>query len=255
MSRLTAAARGKGEERGTMARTRNPDLEGLVELDGLDRQVQRLRRELTDLPEELAGHEREVRRVEEEIEALRQLSVKTQTDVDRAELDMRANRDQIGKYRGQQNTAKTNEEYNALKSQILALEAKNDQLEDQALASYEKQDDVKAQDKAKRAELAKAQAELAKERGLIEVELAKVKAEVERLEAEREVVKARINPDITKLYERILDKSGGRALARIIGIKCQGCHLDVPSSRVGLAHTGSEVVTCPHCSRILYFDF
>lgn len=238
-----------------MPRTRSPDLDALVQLDQQDLRIARLQREIRDLPDDLRAHQREVAKIEKEIDLVQQREKACKKEIDERALDTRSNTDQIGKYRVQQNQAKSNDEYSALKRQIEAIEAKNRDLEDLALERYMELDELKARAAELQKVLATAKKALAAEEKVVEGELDKVRAELAEVQAEREEQKRRVNRDILTLYERILAKAAnGRALAGIEGGRCLGCHIEVPRERVGQAHDAQVIVSCPSCSRILFVE-
>lgn len=231
---------------------KHPDLARLVRVDALDQRILRLRRDIEDLPNDLARPQARVANLKKDLDAARLLVKETQKEVDRCELDTRSNLDQIGKYRMQQNQAKSNDEYAALKRQIEALEAKNGDLEDEALMGLERLDELKAKAKSAEQELKEAEADLAREKQGVDADVAKLAAERETLEAERAQALGEVTPEVRSVYERIHQKWNGRALALLQGAKCEACRIDVPTGLAGSVHVGRDIVTCPSCSRILY---
>lgn len=230
------------------------ELAKLRDLDRYDQKLLRLRRQLADLPLELAPTQKRVAEAEIELEQLRLLQKHLRKEIKSHELDTDTNNQQVGRYRSQQNTAKTNEEYAALKRQIEALERKNDDLEDKALLAYEKLDELARREKELLAAREKDRVTLAREQEEVDAETAKLGAEIEALEAERGQILRRLIPEFTRIYERLLERFGGRALATVEGKKCQGCFLDLPTQKLCAVHAGNEVVHCPQCNRILYLD-
>ena len=71
----------------------------------------------------------------------------------------------------------------------------------------------------------------------------------------KESFKAGLRPDIFKKYETIRAKRGGIGLAKVQDETCQGCYIHIPPQVYIILKRGvEELLTCPHCHRILYVD-
>lgn len=53
-------------------------------------------------------------------------------------------------------------------------------------------------------------------------------------------------------YERLRKAKGGVAVAGVREGLCNGCHVGVPANILRSARTGTDIVLCPSCGRILY---
>ncbi len=71
----------------------------------------------------------------------------------------------------------------------------------------------------------------------------------------KETLKAAVRPDIFKKYEAIRLKRGGRGIVPVKNECCQGCFIHIPPQVYIQIKKGSdELIMCPHCYRILYFE-
>lgn len=78
---------------------------------------------------------------------------------------------------------------------------------------------------------------------------------VSRNTALKEDAKTRISPEILKKYEGIRAKRGGVGLAKVKDETCLGCFIHIPPQvYIILKRGASELMTCPHCHRILYVE-
>jgi predicted nucleic acid-binding Zn-ribbon protein len=80
-----------------------------------------------------------------------------------------------------------------------------------------------------------------------------VGTEIATLEASRGIEAARLPTDLGDRYEVLRGRLGGIGAARLVGKRCEGCHLELPLAEVDrIRHlpTGT-VVTCDQCGRIL----
>mgnify|MGYP001217061023 CR=1 FL=1 len=95
--------------------------------------------------------------------------------------------------------------------------------------------------------------------GKIEAEEARIRAEIaenqlriEALRKERENMVVGIDiPTLTR-FEKIVNSKNGIGIVQVINDSCDGCHMRIPPQMIGRVKRSQELVTCLHCSRILY---
>lgn len=80
----------------------------------------------------------------------------------------------------------------------------------------------------------------------------KLRREVERLDGEREAALAGVSSKDLALYDDLRSRYGGRAVALVSDNACSACGMELARSVPQAASSGSELVRCPQCSRILY---
>jgi predicted nucleic acid-binding Zn-ribbon protein len=80
-----------------------------------------------------------------------------------------------------------------------------------------------------------------------------LRATVETVSAARAEVAGGLPADLAKRYERLRSHLGGVGAARLVGDRCDGCHLTLPSVEVERIHAlpADVLATCPQCDRIL----
>jgi predicted nucleic acid-binding Zn-ribbon protein len=96
--------------------------------------------------------------------------------------------------------------------------------------------------------------ELAERKAGIEAEVAEKTALVEKLlEREREITPG-LDPEVLFKFERIVKNKMGRGIVAIKGGVCMGCHMILPAQFANTVRMGEEIVFCPYCSRILFYE-
>jgi predicted nucleic acid-binding Zn-ribbon protein len=144
-------------------------------------------------------------------------------------------------------------ELQALQDDIGHIRARIRQLEDQDLELMEETEPVDAERDAllaKRATLdthaTELTASIAEAESVIDGELSVVRAE-------RDAAAARIPDELLAEYERLRERLGGIAVARLNGASCGGCHLALSAVEIdrikGL--DPDELVHCEECGRLL----
>lgn len=126
-------------------------------------------------------------------------------------------------------------------------------VEDEAFAALEKTEAAQA----RLAELETMRDEIRNRRENAEMTLtaaaAEIDGEVAELEANRGEVSRGVSPDLLDEYERLRSVSEGVAVAKLVGNRCEGCHLTLPAMEIDrIRHLPpDERVHCDECGRLL----
>jgi predicted nucleic acid-binding Zn-ribbon protein len=90
------------------------------------------------------------------------------------------------------------------------------------------------------------------EQGDLANEQAQLQARLGELDEQRESLVTAIGPEDMAIYERLRQRKAGRAVALVKDGICQGCRMNPPTSQVQHARSGTELVFCNNCGRILH---
>jgi predicted nucleic acid-binding Zn-ribbon protein len=231
----------------------NSDLQRLIELEKVDREIARLSDEVAALPkrvasieERLAGHKAAAERAKAAIKS-------NEASRRKHEADIQASQQKIVKYREQSSKVKTNEEYRALMHEVEFAEKEISGCEDKIL---ELMISLEAQEKAVKA----AEAELKTEAAEVEKEKAEARtrtAEDEKLLAElgtkRNELRIGVGDSSLAHYDRVL-RQRKTAMAEARGQKCMACFVMLRPQVWEELRTNEQIITCNSCGRILYYD-
>ncbi len=144
-------------------------------------------------------------------------------------------------------------ELESLQEELAQLRHRQGDYEDRALELMEQAEPIEA-------ELAEHDGILAELRGerdgldsQLIVENAEIDAELDRLMAERAAAAESVSDELMATYEPLRSSLGGVAVARLLGSRCEGCHLEIPSAELEEVRRAPEdaLVRCPECMRIL----
>lgn len=75
---------------------------------------------------------------------------------------------------------------------------------------------------------------------------------LERLSVEREAALANVSPEDLELYQRLRKSLGPRVVAEVDEGVCAACGMTLPASQRQTIRTGSDLVRCSQCGRVLY---
>ena len=237
-------------------------LEGLLELQSVERELAQVRRRLRARENAVNIQQRRIDQLQEEWNALDEKALTRRRDADRYELDLRQSEEHVAKLRTALNTAKTNKEYASILTQINTLKADNAKLEEGTLRILQEVDHI-------RAEADKIQQQIdAEKRRLDDIRQTNA-AEVDKLnKMMQELLRRRgeaakgIEADVLTAFERVAEKYDGEAMAaiQIEGKKppydyiCAGCFMALNAEHANALRVRDEIRTCDNCGRILYMD-
>lgn len=84
--------------------------------------------------------------------------------------------------------------------------------------------------------------------------IGQINEEGKTLLEQRESLKNQVDPEIFKIYERLLKNKKDRVVVPIEKRTCTGCHIVLTPQHENLVRKGDRLVFCEHCSRILFWQ-
>jgi predicted nucleic acid-binding Zn-ribbon protein len=96
--------------------------------------------------------------------------------------------------------------------------------------------------------------ELAERKTGIEQEIGEKENRLKELEDEEQAIIPGLDPEVLFKFERIIRNKMGRGIVAIKRGVCTGCHMVLPVQFTNQVHQGEEIVFCPYCSRILFYE-
>jgi uncharacterized protein len=145
----------------------------------------------------------------------------------------------------------TQKEYQAVNKEIASAKKLITELEDQILQKITRLDELKVELAAMQADLATLDQNLGSQKDVIQARIKSEEASVAsdaKVRAER--IKA-IPASMLKRYEKLREARRGIAVVEARDGGCLGCNMQIPPQMYNNLYRGEELITCPHCSRIL----
>lgn len=189
---------------------------------------------------------------------LRQLEASAHND----EVESNSFEQKIESLRERMNNARTSKEHAALLSEINTLKADKSLIEDRAIKSMQKLDEVRVQVQT----LETARAERAKVRDVAaadrEARAAEIKDRVAELEAERVKALEDIPPAALLIYEERVAMGDDESIMapieeqdrRSLEYTCGSCYTHLPIEQVSILLKRGDVTKCPSCKVILFME-
>ena len=231
-----------------------PELSRLIEVQELDKVIQEVTGELSQLPGELKTEEAAL----EDLRVQQAAGLQELEDLQKqrrdTEAEIAAMEDGIKKSRGRLMEIKSNIEYKAMLKEIAFKEDQRDQCETRMLQLMELLEERKRL-------LAEAETLIQERQALLGQRAAEVAAAVKVLgkrlavlEEQRKGLRKGVPAPLLKRYEFIRQRRNGTAIAPVQDGVCFGCHMNILPQQFIDLQKGEEILQCPHCQRILYWQ-
>lgn len=228
-------------------------IEKLLVLQDRDRNLIRTEAELDTIDPEKQMALRKCDATVKALEEAKQKAKEIESKRKDLELEVQSNSEKIDKYSNQQLQTKKNEEYQALTREIEGCKEKISDLETGIL---ELMDEAEAAGAA----IKKAQAEAEEVQRMVNSQVAdlderkeNLNQRLDELDNERDRLAGEIEDRALRQYERVLKLRGENVVMGIEHSACGGCHVKLPAQVIVSCKGEQELVSCPHCSRLLYY--
>lgn len=229
-------------------------LRSILDIQELDMQMIRLMRVKKERQKEVEqiGTLREefkvqIKEKEQEISAL-------EREVETFETQVRQLGVKAKKLESEQQGIKKIDEFNALthamtanEKERLALEQKISDLVDKRVAEEELLEKIK-----ETLQVSEEGSHVVEKE--IEGSIRLINQEGQDLKQQRELIAAEAEPDLLRIYDRLLRNKKDRVVVAIENRTCSGCHIALTAQHENLVRKGAGLIFCEHCSRIHYWQ-
>jgi len=231
----------------------NADLQRLTDLEKIDREALRLTDEVASLPKRVAVIEEKLAEHKAAVDQAKARVKGNEASRRQNEADIKGFQEKIAKYRSQQSSVKTNDEYRALLHEVEFAEKQISACEDKLLElMIGLENDEKAL-KVAEAELKTEAADVEKEKAEARVRTAEDEKLLAGLTGKREELRSGVDYSALAHYDRVM-RQRKSALAEARDQKCMACFVMVRPQIWQEIRTNEQIITCNSCGRILYFD-
>lgn len=227
-------------------------LHALIALQKIDRTLIQLKKEAQGIPGKKEAMDARCRMEQEALAVAETAMKENQNAIRQLELEVESVREQMNRYKTQQMSANSNEEYKILGHEIETCEGKIGELEDQELVLMEKAEPLQAAVVEAKDILGSSQAVIDADKGGLDDRLQVIRDQFEELKRQREPQVAELDESVEAEYRALLSSKDGLAVVPIEEGACRGCHMKLEPQTLHDAHAAMKWVYCGFCGRILY---
>src|SRR5205807_2827815 len=204
----------------------NPNLERLIELEKVDREIARLNDEIAALTRRVSAIEEKLADDKAAVEHARTAIKNNEAGRRKQEADIQTFQQQIIKYRGQSSSVKTNDEYRALMHEVEFAEKQISGCEDKILELMIALENEEKALKVAEAELKTEATDVEKEKAEARVRTAEDEKLLAGLKGKRDELRTGVDYSSLAHYDRVM-RQRKSALAEARDQKCMACFVMV----------------------------
>jgi predicted nucleic acid-binding Zn-ribbon protein len=229
------------------------EISNLISLQTVDVDIKSLLQVQQELPDSLRGLETSLAEVQAVTAEKQQELEETKKQHRQLESEMAMLDEGITRSRQRLMEIKDNIEYKAMLKEIAFKEDRKDQKETEIIDLLEQIETVNSDLVSLNQEVASRQEALDKLQAQVQAEIAGYMENLQGLQDQRKEIQKAIPKPLLKRYDFIREKRQGIAIAEVRQGVCQACHMSLPPQKFIELQMDKELMTCPHCQRIIYF--
>lgn len=229
-------------------------LKQILEIQDLDMKMLRLmkvkKERLSEL-EHIAALRRDLnkQKTDKELE-IQELS----KNISLQELKIAEIKDKLKKLEAKQSTIKKVEEFNALTQEMSTLERERVTTERLTSDLIDKKNaEEEILEKIKHSLIASNESSKTLEEEIVN-NINLINSEGKELKEKRDNLINNADPEILKIYEKLLRNKKDRVVVPMENRTCSGCHIALTAQHENAVRKGERLIFCEHCSRILYWQ-
>ncbi|MCM2358821.1 MAG: C4-type zinc ribbon domain-containing protein [Geobacteraceae bacterium] len=227
------------------------NLKMLDELQGIDLKIDGFKGERETLLEEQAVLDGKVAAAEAAIaEKNNELTLFEEEKVSLDE-SLAAETENISRSEARLKEIKTQKEYQAVSKEISTARKLKAELEEQILLKIGRIDELKGELAGMAENLAAMNENIAAQKGEVQARIDRLEEGIAQdISAREEIVKL-LPAAMTRRYTLLREQRRGIAVVEARAGSCLGCNMNLPPQLYNTLFRGDELITCPHCQRIL----
>jgi hypothetical protein len=226
----------------------------LVSIQECDSQLVKLSSKKIKLPEKIRKMEEAFQVYKENIELNKRKYDLLKAKHGESEAQVKKLNDGMIKTKERLLEVKNNKEYQAMLKEIETAEKTRGNLESQIIALMEEMDKLSILVKKDEETLQQATVKHEEEKKIVEDDLNAVDADTVSWTEKRVGLQNVIPSDLMARYERVKKRNKGVGVIPVWKAVCSGCHMNIPPQLYNELQRSNDLLSCPNCNRIMYFQ-
>ena len=149
---------------------------------------------------------------------------------------------------------KNNKEYQAMLKEIEIAESSRGEIETQIISLLDELDKLSVLVKKDEEILKQSRSKYEQDKKAMEDDLNAVDTDVANWEQKRIDLQKDVPDELLVRYERIKKRNKGVGVTSVWKSVCNGCHMNIPPQLYNELQRSDDLLSCPNCNRIMYFQ-
>ena len=230
----------------------NKHLEQLVKLSQFDKDIVNFDPQIKKEQEKLKVFTETVDKLNSDVEKLYTIIDETKNKRIKNDIHLKELSDKLSEIEGKHKLAKNEKEVKALqleeeiaKEQVNFANEEIVRLDSLITSKNEELEAIKA-------ELVQEEESVKELKDLIDANIAKLESERNKVYEEKSVLVGTVDSKVLAFYEKIRRWAAESAVVPVKKQACYGCHMKLNDRFYSEFSASNEIMTCPHCGRIIY---
>ena len=226
----------------------------LVALQKVDDALHSMKTELEQAPQEVSTLEQRFEALEDQHAKLLDKLEHLQEQQKRLAIEIDEDATRIKKSKSKLMQVGNTREYHAMLREMDNIEKSNRSREEEKLTLHEalQLENASLEEIASVYESLKT--ELEDKRGTLQTRMDTAQARLNILQKERSTTGATIPPPVFSRYEFIRNRLEHPVIVSVNQGVCSGCHIAIPPQTFIELQRGQQILSCPNCQRLIYWD-
>jgi len=229
------------------------NLTGLVDLQKVDKELQALEALKGDLPQQVGKLRNELNAAKETYGSQRNELTEIKKTKALGEVELQDFQEKAKKYREQLYAVTSNREYDAITTEIDAVDAKISDVEDEVLQFIEDEEILEQELANAEPEITALEENLDKTEKELNEKIQATEKEYEAFRRQRDEISESVERRVLYQYERIRKGIGNSVVAEIMNNACGSCFSSIPPQKQLEVRTMTQLIFCESCGRILVY--
>jgi len=225
----------------------------LIQLQECDNKIAKVLQAKEQAPLRIQKLEDELRTVENQFKADEDQLEAFRKDRRQLEREIQELDGKIEKSSAKLTQIKSNKEYTAALKEIDDLKTIKFQTEEKAIQMMETAEELEQKCKGHKDTLKTLKDQSEKDKDAVKTELLGLEKDLDALQKERSQLCCDFDQGLLKKYLFLRERKGGLAISSVVTGVCQTCHMGIPPQKFNELIRGNDLMTCPHCNRIIYW--
>jgi len=226
----------------------------LIKLQECDSQLVKLSARKKKLPEDIDKLDKEFISFKEGIEKNKIKHDELKSRHTESENKIKRLNESIVKTKERLLEVKNNKEYQAMLKEIDTAETTRSNIETEIISILEELDKLSVLVKKDDETLKQSKNKYEQEKKTIENDLNSIDADIADWEKKRIDVRKDVAEDLLTKYEKIKKRNKGIGVISVWKSVCNGCHMNIPPQLYNELQRSNQLLSCPNCDRIIYFQ-
>jgi len=230
------------------------ELKTIYEAQQLDTQIIEKEKKLVSAPKMIAAMDQEIEELKSKILQEKEIIDELENERRKKEKELDVDKDKIKKHGSKLTEVKTNKEYQALLKEIETSKVTNGKTEEDILTLMEKVEEIKKDFEHLSAQLKINKKDFEHKKSKLLKEVETIDKDVRKLKEERNNLLSIVNKNLKATYRTLIERRAGTAVVNLKNGVCLGCFMNIPPQLFIEATKNRQLILCPSCNRIFYFQ-